>query len=91
MDCPEIRQVICIPRKTTLYTTENAHTEQHLFWRKALHLKEPSVSKLLKVGSQGPPGHDTGPFLHNPSNVWASNLCFSEKCGHTNYDKQLNA
>ena len=38
----------------------------------------PSVSKILKVGSQGPPGHDIGPFLHNPSNIWASNLCFSE-------------
>ena len=24
------------------------------------------------------PGYDIGPFLHNPSNVWASNLCFSE-------------
>ena len=38
----------------------------------------PSVSKILRVGSQGPPGHDIVPVLHNPSNEWASNLCFTE-------------
>ena len=39
----------------------------------------PSVSKILRVGSQGSPGHDIVPVLHNPSNEWASNLCFTEK------------
>ena len=38
----------------------------------------PSVSKILRVGSQAPPGHDIVPVLHNPSNEWASNLCFTE-------------
>ena len=38
----------------------------------------PSVSNILRVGSQGPPCHDILPVLHNPSNEWASNLCFTE-------------
>ena len=50
----------------------------------------PSVSNILRVGSQGPPGHDIVPVLHNPSNEWASNLCFTD-WGHTLYDKQLGA
>ena len=36
----------------------------------------PSVSKIVGVGSQGPPGHDIVPVLHDPSNGWASNLFF---------------
>ena len=52
----------------------------------------PSVSKILRVGSQGPPGHDIVPVLHNPSNEWASNLSFTEtNWGHTLYDIQLGA
>ena len=27
VDCPEARRVICISMKTTIYSSENAHTE----------------------------------------------------------------
>ena len=48
-----------IPMETTLYSSENAHTEKQPFWKKALHFKlgpfsGPSLSKILKVGSQAP-------------------------------------
>ena len=36
------------------------------------------MSKILRVGSQGAPGHDIVPVLHNHSNEWASNLYFTE-------------
>ena len=39
VDCPEIRQVIFIPMETTLYTSENTHTEKQPFWKKSFHLK----------------------------------------------------
>ena len=39
----------------------------------------PSVSKILINWKSRTQGYDIGPFLHNPWNVWASNLCFSVK------------
>ena len=56
----------------------------------------PSVSKILRVGRQGPPGHDIVPLpvLHNPSNVWPmglKSLFYRKDWGHTLYDKQLGA
>ena len=70
--------------ETTLYSSENAHTEKQPFWKKALY-----AWNQIRITFQGriqnsqswksrTPGYDIGPFLYNPSNVWASNLCFSE-------------
>ena len=43
--------------------------------------KEKNIDRyiILRVGSQGPTGHDILPVLHNPSIEWASNLCCTEK------------
>ena len=86
--------------KTTLFSSEKlSHWKAAILKKKPYAWNQirttfsgPSVSKILRVGSQGPPCHDIVPVLHNPSNVWASNLCFSEIFwGHTLYDKQLGA
>ena len=67
MNSPAVHRVTLIPMKTTLFSSENSHT----FWKKGLTLEiklgppfsGPSVSKIIKVGSQM---------------YGASNLCFSE-------------
>ena len=74
--------------KTTLFYSGNCHTEKAAILEKGLTLEiklGPLFQGLVcpkysdRVGSQGPPGHDIVPILHNPSNEWASNLCFTEK------------
>ena len=48
--------------ETTLYDSENSHTETQPFWKIKIRIwnqigttfSGPSVSKILKVGSQGP-------------------------------------
>ena len=39
MNSPGFQRVTLIPMKTTLFSSENSHTEMQPFWKKALRLK----------------------------------------------------
>ena len=62
MNSPGFQRVTLIPMETTLFSSENSHTEKQPFWEKGLMLEiklgpllsGPSVSKILWVESQGP-------------------------------------
>ena len=52
----------------------------------------PSVSKILRVGSQGPPGHDyCTSFTQSLKWMGLKSLFYRKIWGHTLYDKQLGA
>ena len=50
------------------------------------------MTAMETVPSQNyPPGHDIVPVLHNPSNEWASNLCFTETIEDINFNDNSSA
>ena len=88
VDSPDAHRVILIPKETTLYTRwKRPHGKASILekgfhaWKQQIktNFAGPSVSKQNRSWTSRTPGHGIGPFAHNPSNVWASNLCFSAK------------
>ena len=86
MNSPGFQRITLIPWKPPSFLVKTLTLKSSYFGKRPYAWNQirttfsgPSVSKILLSWKPRTPGHDILPVLHNPSNGWASNLCFTEE------------